>query len=186
MVTSKSVWIGVGAAAAIAMVSCADVLGQTAALEGTSLMFDITPEDLGGLLAKAGYAIRAQDADPWIVDTPTDQVLSVQLLDCRAGRCPAIRIQGSWQLGDREAAIGAARSFEEIEYLANVSVHRSAERTVLLVGRDIWLTSGRTSHNLLSQVEQIDGSTAAVTELLRRKDPGISEYWRDLRETEDE
>lgn len=189
MVASKSRWIGVCAAAAVAMVTCAGTLAQTPAPSdgrAASPIFDITPEQLSRLLNEAGYTIRARDAELWTVDTPTDQVLFLQLLGCGAGRCPAIRIRGIWELGDREVAIGAARLYEETEYLANVSVQRKAEETVLFVGRDVWLSSGRTPQNLLSQVDQVDEATAAVTNLLLEKDPGIVDYWRELREANDE
>lgn len=185
----RSVPTGVCAFLAALILTVSSPLAQSSARSNDSLdalVFEITPDRLSDLLVTTGYSIYGREPETWTIVSPGDQLLGLWLMGCVESGCDSIRIRGIWDLGDRPAAISAARFYEQTVPIAFVSLMRIEDALILTAGRDVVLTPGRTLRNLLYQFEVVDQMSVRITDMLIEEDPGISEYWRQIRETENE
>lgn len=150
------------------------------------LIYTITPREMGAMLTNAGYSIVERGRDFLLIISLNDQMMLVQMFGCEDGDCDSVRVQARWILGERIAAVEAARVYENTVPIAYVAFARDDLGINLLVGRDISLSSGRTRRNLLFQVGQVDRMAESVTSLLIEEDPGILDYWTEMEEAMDE
>ena len=143
-----------------------------------ALMYSISPEEMGAMLKEVGFTIVQQpDNHRWILRSPSGYTMVVSFVGCKEGRCEGARIRAVWSLGRRPLALAAVKSYERSVPIAQVSVRVGSQSTYLLVGRDIWMLPGRTAANVASQLAHTDTLAGSMTQLLRKSDPGISDFW---------
>jgi hypothetical protein len=142
------------------------------------LLYSISLEETQSLLKEVGFAlVQAPEPHRWVLRSSGGHTLLMTFVGCKEERCEGVRVRAVWSLGERPLALAAVRSFELSVPIAHVSVRVGPQGKYLLVGRDIWMLPGRTAANVAAQLAHCDILASSMTEHLRAKDPGISEFW---------
>lgn len=142
------------------------------------LMYSISPHEMLQLLNEGGFAVLDKP-NPlrWVVRSPSGYTMMLTFGDCPEDRCGGVQLRAIWPLGHRPRALAAVKSYEQSVAIAQVSLVSKPDGIYLLVGRDIWITPGRTAANVAAQLIFTDTLAGSMTKSLREKDPGISEFW---------
>jgi hypothetical protein len=142
------------------------------------LIYSISPDETLQLLNEGGFAVL-EKPDPlrWIVRSPSGFTMTLDFIGCPEHRCGGVRLRAIWPLGHRPRALATVKYYEQSVAIAHVSLVSKPDGFYLLVGRDIWIAPGRTAANVAAQLTFTDTLAGSMTQSLREKDPGISEFW---------
>jgi hypothetical protein len=145
----------------------------------TELIRSLDGNSLSQLLQVAGFAPRREQEGGFIVSRENGgPELWVRLMHCDGqGVCSYLRIRGVWLIGDRQSARAAVEGYDRTVPIAFVAVIGEGDQTTAHAGRDVWLTPGRTTANLVAELQFSSDMAVAMTQALEAADPEIRAFW---------